>query len=319
MIALQEELDWQVYSLYNLHAEDLRAPRSRRSRNCLGRARLRDRAHRRVEKGEASGEWFKRHNSTSTTELPNHWSDAYKAVVQKRIDVIETSRAIGMVERPEYKRRWATEGWDVLQERALKSWLLDRMENYELDLYEVPRDQRDELAELHAAARERRQPWWARYSDVISAQYERFLGFKAAASTVHEYQIGILPPVRPRRTHRQSLAWAPPRWGQTRSRRLSRCAEHLLEVSTHPSIDLRVVPYERGEQAAQIAAFRILQFSDEDVPDVAFGESVAGSLLWTTRETCAACTDSSGASLMPPSLRRRAASSSLTPGTREAD
>ena len=49
---------------------------------------------------------------------------------------------------------------------------------------------------------------------------------------------------------------------------------------THPSIDLRVIPYEHGEQAAQIAAFMILQFSDEDVPDVAFGESVAGSLTW---------------------------------------
>ena len=33
-----------------------------------------------------------------------------------------------MVERPEYKRRWATEGWNVLQERAMRSWLLDRIE-----------------------------------------------------------------------------------------------------------------------------------------------------------------------------------------------
>jgi hypothetical protein len=37
-----------------------------------------------------------------------------------------------MVERPEYKRRWATEGWDVLQEKALRSWLLDRMEARDL-------------------------------------------------------------------------------------------------------------------------------------------------------------------------------------------
>ncbi|WPW33641.1 BREX-2 system adenine-specific DNA-methyltransferase PglX [Streptomyces atratus] len=132
MIALQEELDWQVYSLYKLHSEDLRAPESEVPELALGERAFEIVLARRVEKGEASGEWFKRHGSTPITEMPDHWSDAYKAVVQKRIDVIESSRAIGMVERPEYKRRWATEGWDVLQERALKSWLLDRMENRDL-------------------------------------------------------------------------------------------------------------------------------------------------------------------------------------------
>ncbi|MFE4331980.1 BREX-2 system adenine-specific DNA-methyltransferase PglX [Streptomyces sp. NPDC056831] len=132
MIALQEELDWQVYSLYGLHSEDMRAPESEVPELALGERAFEIVLARRVEKKEASGEWFKRHGSTPITEIPAHWSDAYKAVVQKRIDVIESSRAIGMVERPEYKRRWATEGWDVLQERALKSWLLDRMENRDL-------------------------------------------------------------------------------------------------------------------------------------------------------------------------------------------
>lgn len=132
MIAFQEELDWQVYSLYKLHAEDLRAPEAEVPEIALGERAFEIVLARRVEKGEASGEWFKRHNSTPITELPEHWTDTYKAIVQKRIEVIESSRAIGMVERPEYKRRWATEGWDALQERALKSWLLDRIENRDL-------------------------------------------------------------------------------------------------------------------------------------------------------------------------------------------
>ncbi|MGW3563313.1 BREX-2 system adenine-specific DNA-methyltransferase PglX [Streptomyces sp. NPDC000941] len=132
MIALQEELDWRVYSLYNLHSDDLCAPEAAVPEIALGERAFEIVLARRLEEGEAPGEWFKRHNSTPITELPDHWSDAYKAVVQKRIDAIETSRAIGMVERPEYKRRWATDGWDVLQKRALKSWLLDRMENREL-------------------------------------------------------------------------------------------------------------------------------------------------------------------------------------------
>ncbi|MEV6155634.1 BREX-2 system adenine-specific DNA-methyltransferase PglX [Nonomuraea sp. NPDC052129] len=128
MIALQEELDWQVYSLYNLHVEDLRALEDAVPELTLGERAFEIVLARRVANGEASGEWFKRHNSIPCTEIPEHWPDPYKQIVQKRIDAIESSRAIGMVERPEYKRRWATEGWDVLQEKALRSWLLDRIE-----------------------------------------------------------------------------------------------------------------------------------------------------------------------------------------------
>ncbi|MCC5036035.1 BREX-2 system adenine-specific DNA-methyltransferase PglX [Streptomyces sp. WAC 00631] len=135
MIALQEELDWQVYSLYGLHAEDLRVSENPDSPNIpnldLGERAFEIVLARRVAAGEASDEWFKRHGSKPITEIPAHWPPAYREVVQKRIDAIESSRAIGMIERPEYKRRWATEGWDALQEKALRSWLLDRIEKRE--------------------------------------------------------------------------------------------------------------------------------------------------------------------------------------------
>ncbi|MFD4132144.1 BREX-2 system adenine-specific DNA-methyltransferase PglX [Streptomyces goshikiensis] len=133
MIALQEELDWQVYSLYSLHPEDLRASEDPNSPDipelALGERAFEIVLARRVAAGEASDEWFKRHGSTPITEIPSHWPAAYRDVVQKRIDAIESSRAIGMIERPEYKRRWAAEGWDALQEKALRAWLLDRIED----------------------------------------------------------------------------------------------------------------------------------------------------------------------------------------------
>jgi hypothetical protein len=136
MIALQEELDWQIYSLYNLHSEDLRISEVPDDPNIpelsLGERAFEIVLARRVAAGEASGEWFKRHGSTPITELPAHWPAPYREIVQKRIDAIESNRAIGMIERPEYKRRWATEGWDALQEKALRSWLLDRMEKRDL-------------------------------------------------------------------------------------------------------------------------------------------------------------------------------------------
>ncbi|MEI5524398.1 BREX-2 system adenine-specific DNA-methyltransferase PglX [Streptomyces brasiliscabiei] len=136
MVALQEELDWQVYFLYNLHSEDLRVSEdpddSSTPELALGERAFEIVLARRVAAGEASGEWFKRHNSTPITKIPARWPAPYREIVQKRIDAIESNRAIGMIERPEYKRRWATEGWDALQEKALRSWLLDRMENRDL-------------------------------------------------------------------------------------------------------------------------------------------------------------------------------------------
>ncbi|MEV7872755.1 helix-turn-helix transcriptional regulator [Streptomyces sp. NPDC088124] len=188
-----------------------------------------------------------------------------------------------------------------------------------MDLYEVPASQRDELVELYAASRDRRQPWWSPYGDVISAQYERFIGFEAVASTVHEYQVGILPGLLQTEAYAQAVtsvgftslgpdqieALVEVRGLRQRHRLLETDApmqcnyvvtqaalefrvggerthreqlEHLLEISKHGSVDLRVIPYDKGEEAAQIGAFMILEFSDEDVPDVAFGESVAGSL-----------------------------------------
>ncbi|MFJ3336870.1 BREX-2 system adenine-specific DNA-methyltransferase PglX [Streptomyces sp. NPDC086766] len=139
MIALQEELDWQVYSLYRLLEGDFTvsgcenipeiSPAERAFSIVLAR---------KVEKGEVSTSWFKHHNHnfTPVTEIPAHWPAPYREIVQKRIDVIESNRAISMVERPEYKRRWATEGWDAIQEKALRSWLLERMENRDLWLDE---------------------------------------------------------------------------------------------------------------------------------------------------------------------------------------
>ena len=50
--------------------------------------------------------WFERHGSSPITETPSHWPEPYRALVEQRIALIETNRDIGLIERPEYKRRW---------------------------------------------------------------------------------------------------------------------------------------------------------------------------------------------------------------------
>ncbi|MFE0733408.1 BREX-2 system adenine-specific DNA-methyltransferase PglX [Streptomyces sp. NPDC058855] len=129
MIALQEELDWASYSLYKLHPQDLTVAHSEVPELSPGERAFEIVLARKIQSGKLATKWFSHHGHSPITEIPAHWPAAYREVVQKRIDAIESSRAIGMVERPEYKRRWATEGWDALQEKALRAWLLDRIES----------------------------------------------------------------------------------------------------------------------------------------------------------------------------------------------
>ncbi|SCL45960.1 Methyltransferase domain-containing protein [Micromonospora citrea] len=138
MICLQEELDWQVYSLYGLLDEDLTAPESVRPPMLqLGQRAFEIVLARKMRDEGMETQWFARHGSTPITELPAHWSPEYKAVVERRIAVIEGNRNIGLIERPECKRRWATEGWDAMQAKALRDWLLDRCEARELWYHHV--------------------------------------------------------------------------------------------------------------------------------------------------------------------------------------
>ncbi|MEV4711546.1 BREX-2 system adenine-specific DNA-methyltransferase PglX [Micromonospora sp. NPDC049374] len=138
MISLQEELDWQVYSLYGLLDEDLTAPESvRPPMLALGQRAFEIVLARKMRDEGLETQWFARHGSTPITELPAGWSDEYKAIVQRRIAIIEGNRNIGLIERPECKRRWATEGWDKMQARALRDWLLDRCEARELWYHHV--------------------------------------------------------------------------------------------------------------------------------------------------------------------------------------
>jgi hypothetical protein len=131
MIAVQEELDWACYALYGLlpadkEPESLRHPEPPPVR--LGERAFEIVLARRMAAGSEQTTWFERHGSTPITELPAHWPADYRAVVERRIGLIETVRTIGLIERPEYKRRWNDTPWAELQQTALRDWLLDRLE-----------------------------------------------------------------------------------------------------------------------------------------------------------------------------------------------
>lgn len=129
MIAVQEELDWECYRLYGLVEEDLTYGGEDRPGLALGERAFEIVLARAVEAGEEETAWFVRHGSTPITEIPGHWPEAYRELVQRRIDLITSDPSIRLLEKPEYKRRWSQEPWEKRQERALREWLLDRLED----------------------------------------------------------------------------------------------------------------------------------------------------------------------------------------------
>jgi len=139
MIALQEELDWQVYGLYGLltDREVARTVTPSPDPETIPEVKLGERAFeivlaRKAEAGEVETAWFTRHGSTPVTEIPAHWPDWYREIVQARIDLITSRKDIALIERPECKRRWATEPWEKKERAALRTWLLDRCEDEDL-------------------------------------------------------------------------------------------------------------------------------------------------------------------------------------------
>lgn len=131
MIASQEELDWQCYLLYGLLPEASQAADFESATPpelALGERAFEIVLARRVAAGDETTTWFERHGSTPITELPAHWPVDYRTVVERRIALIESNRNLGLIERPEFKRRWNTPAWDDLEKAALRDWLLDRLE-----------------------------------------------------------------------------------------------------------------------------------------------------------------------------------------------
>jgi hypothetical protein len=134
MITLQEELDWRCYTLYGINDQNL-CYRDASSNQldppaiALGQRAFEIVMARKMAAGELETTWFERHRSTPITELPGHWPDDYRRLVERRMALIESHQYITLIERPEYKRRWNTEPWEGQEKRALRNWLLDRLED----------------------------------------------------------------------------------------------------------------------------------------------------------------------------------------------
>jgi len=141
MLAYQEELDWEYYRIYGLIDDELTYP-AEPPGIALGERVFEIALARRMNDGEHTT-WFSRHGSIPITEIPLHLPADYRTLLQRRLEAIATNSNIRLLERPEYKRRWAMEPWPKQVESALRRWLLDRVEDrslwYDRDGRSIPR------------------------------------------------------------------------------------------------------------------------------------------------------------------------------------
>jgi hypothetical protein len=133
LIALQEELDWACYRSYGLVEHDLTAT----NETDIPPLRFGERAFeilfaRAMAEGSVESRWFERHGAAPITDLPSHWPVEYRALVQRRMDEIESNSSIALIERPEYKRRWNQESWQKRAALALRESLLTTLEETRL-------------------------------------------------------------------------------------------------------------------------------------------------------------------------------------------
>lgn len=129
MIAAQEELDWQCYHRYNIL--DSRLECADPPPIQIGERAFEIFMARQMEAGNLDTRWFQWLDIEPTTIVNEHWPQAYKDLVDRRIALIESDRSIGLLETCSFKRRWETDEKDPERE-ALNAWLLDRLESPEL-------------------------------------------------------------------------------------------------------------------------------------------------------------------------------------------
>jgi hypothetical protein len=138
MVAVQEELDWEIYRRYGLLEDvtvdgtDFVAPVGSIPPIALGERAFEIALARQVSIGDGETTWFSRHGITPVVEIPITWPMEYRKIVERRISAIERGGVVRTLERPEFKRRWSVESWHATTNPELRGWLLDRLERRDL-------------------------------------------------------------------------------------------------------------------------------------------------------------------------------------------
>jgi hypothetical protein len=182
-----------------------------------------------------------------------------------------------------------------------------------LDLYGVA-DAGERAAFLQLVRQANTPGWWHRYSDVLPGWFEMYVRLEQAASAIHGYQVQFVPGLfqteeyaraviaaaepatdLEQRVHlrmeRQKLVTEPnaPQFravldeGAVRrtygsAHVMREQLEHLVDLADLPNVTLQVLPFDRGGPAAATGPFTMLQFAEDDLPDIVYLEQLTSAV-----------------------------------------
>lgn len=164
------------------------------------------------------------------------------------------------------------------------------------------------------AARANSPGWWQGYADMLAGWFEEYLGLEEAAVEIGTYEAQFVPGLlqtedyasavilleysHPKevsrridlRIARQAILSGPDPtslWavideaalqrplGGTRAMRAQ--LNHLAEMSQRPNVTIQVIPFLAGGHAAAGGSFSVLQFAEEELPDLVYIEQLSSA------------------------------------------
>lgn len=179
----------------------------------------------------------------------------------------------------------------------------------------------EDVAEFLTLVRRANEPgWWHRYSDLLPAWAETYIGLEQAASLIRTYEVQFVPgllqipdyaravtrlgyedarevdrrvELRMRRQLVLSEPGGPTLWAvvdeaalrrQLAGPELTRAQlDHLIALAERPNVRLQVAPFHFGGHAAAGGPFTILRFAERDLPDIVYLEQLTSALYLDKR------------------------------------
>ncbi|MFI6584211.1 helix-turn-helix domain-containing protein [Embleya sp. NPDC050493] len=185
-----------------------------------------------------------------------------------------------------------------------------------VEVFGLTGKKRQTLEELAIAVWDADPPWWAKFADVLSANYAALLEYEETALRRRDYQINLIPAhlqtepyseavtavdfaglsrdtiddlVAIRLERQRRVFEADPRleveavvtegvlrWAVGGPEVHRNQLARLLDVTELPNVSLRVIPFTAGAGGTYASSFQILSYGGDE-PEVVFGQGVSGS------------------------------------------
>lgn len=191
-----------------------------------------------------------------------------------------------------------------------------------LTLYGVA-DEQERSRFLDLTRRSGQPDWWTRYSEVLPAWFETYLGLESASSAIRSFEIQFVyglfqtedyaravtrlghqaapeAEIERRvelRVRRQDLLARPSRpriWSVMDEAVLRRPVggpavmraqlRRLIEMAGMPRVTVQVIPLARGGHAGASGSFSILRFAERDLPDLVYAEQLTSAVYLEQRQ-----------------------------------